>query len=244
MSRSSVWVCSPERAGWIPPLSFPLVVGMLALPVTVAHIQRSEMKLYYMPGACSIGIHVLLEKSANPYDPEDRWRRAEAAAGLREDQSEVQGADAPEGRRVGGLKFPRSPPGSRAERTRACCRPMPTARRACSRRWTMSCRPCTCRLLACSARQLCAHRVRPRQGQGARQEIMEGSRPHGQSSRRARSTSPASSRSPTRLSSTSSSGRPPHEDDLRRTAAHYERMKNRPAVKRTIEQEGLQQAFA
>ena len=27
-------------------------------------------------------------------------------------------------------------------------------------------------------------------------------------------------------------------------AAHYERMKNRPAVKRTIEQEGLQQAFA
>ena len=27
-------------------------------------------------------------------------------------------------------------------------------------------------------------------------------------------------------------------------AAHYERMKARPAVKRTIEQEGLQQAFA
>ena len=54
------------------------------------------MKLLYAPGACSIGIHVLLEEIGKPYEgvAGQSARRCAVQAGFHRGQSEVESADA------------------------------------------------------------------------------------------------------------------------------------------------------
>ena len=54
------------------------------------------MKLYYAPGACSLGIHVLLEEIGKPYDLQkvDLQGREQYRGGFYQDQSKVQSSDA------------------------------------------------------------------------------------------------------------------------------------------------------
>jgi glutathione S-transferase len=81
------------------------------------------MKLYYAPGACSIGIHVLLEEIGKPYDAERlNIQEGSSTARVHRHQPEVQGADPPARRRLGADGVPRHrplarrlQPGSRAD---------------------------------------------------------------------------------------------------------------------------------
>ncbi len=54
------------------------------------------MKLFYAPGACSIGIHVLLEEIGKPYEAEavNLQRRRAVPAPLHRREPEIQGAHA------------------------------------------------------------------------------------------------------------------------------------------------------
>ena len=54
------------------------------------------MKLYHAPGACSFGIHVLLEEIGKSYQIENGQfsRRGAVQAALSRDQPTVEGADA------------------------------------------------------------------------------------------------------------------------------------------------------
>src|SRR5215211_6053547 len=54
--------------------------------------RSGSMDLYYSPGACSLGIHVLMEEIGKP-EGQLEGRRA-AQAGVPEDQPEGEGADA------------------------------------------------------------------------------------------------------------------------------------------------------
>ena len=65
--------------------------------------REKTMKLMYSPGACSIGIHVLLEEIGKPYEAQLVNLREGGAvqAGLHRGQSEIEGADAGARRRLG-----------------------------------------------------------------------------------------------------------------------------------------------
>jgi len=60
------------------------------------------MKLYYAPGVCSIGIHVLLEEIGKPYDLEAVNLRegAQYKPGIHPGKREIEGAGAAARRRL------------------------------------------------------------------------------------------------------------------------------------------------
>ena len=205
------------------------------------------MKLYYMPGACSIGIHVLLEEIGKPYD-------LQKIDGAKQEQygpdfvklnpkSKVptlaarrrRGADrVPGDRHLARAQEPRQGPAAVRSRRRGA-RPRGDGLRRLDHAHAG--------LLAHVPSRATTRRPKPtttRSRRAARRSWRRAS-PSWTRRSRARNTSPASSRSPMPRCSTSSSG-PPARMKMtlpKNCAAHYERMKNRPAVKRTIEQEGL-----
>ncbi len=66
------------------------------------------MKLYYAPGACSLGIHVLLEEIGKPYDLQkvDLQKGEQYRGGFHQGQSKVQGSDTRARRRFGVDRVP------------------------------------------------------------------------------------------------------------------------------------------
>jgi glutathione S-transferase len=101
------------------------------------------MKLYYMPGACSIGIHVLLEEIGKPYD----LQKIDGA------KQEQYGPDFVKINPKSKVPTLQRDDGSVLTEFPAIATWLATPRRARSRRWTTSCRPCTCRAsAACSGR--------------------------------------------------------------------------------------------
>ena len=205
------------------------------------------MKLYYMPGACSIGIHVLLEEIGKPYDLQkiDGAKQEQYGPDFVKINPKSKVPTLQTRRRLGADRVPGDRHLARAQEPGQG----PAADR-CRRRGARARGDGLRRvdhahaglLAACSGRPT-TRRPKPtttRSRRAARRSWRRAS-PSWTRRSRARSTSPASSRSPTRRSSTSSSG-PPRRMKMplpKNCAAHYERMKNRPAVKRTLEQEGL-----
>ena len=67
------------------------------------------MKLLYSPGACSLGIHVVLEEIGKPYEAQavNFREREQYQPAFTERESEVEGADAGARRWVGADGVPR-----------------------------------------------------------------------------------------------------------------------------------------
>src|SRR6202011_3249492 len=67
---STIPRCSANGSASAPPRSRRCVLRVSSNSVRSANARRSLMKLYYAPGVCSIGIHVLLEEIGKPYQLE------------------------------------------------------------------------------------------------------------------------------------------------------------------------------
>ena len=205
------------------------------------------MKLYYMPGACSIGIHVLLEEIGKPYDLQkiDGAKQEQYGPDFVKINPKSKVPTLQTRRRLGADRVPGDRHLARAARTRrrACCRPTPTARRARWRRWTTSSRPCTCRASrACSGPVNYAPTEADHDKVKARgKEIMEkGLALMDKALEGKEYVAGKFSVADAALFYVTFWAAGRMKMPLpKNVAAHYERMKARPAVKRTIEQEGL-----
>ncbi len=113
------------------------------------------MKLYYMPGACSIGIHVLLEEIGKPYD-------LQKIDGAKQEQygpdfvkinpkSKVPTLQRDDGSVL--TEFPAIATWLARKNPETGLLPSDADGDARSKRWITPCRPCTCRASrACSGR--------------------------------------------------------------------------------------------
>jgi glutathione S-transferase len=204
------------------------------------------MKLYYAPGACSIGIHVLLEEIGKPYDAE-RLNLQEGQQYRPEFTGINPKSKVPTLQRDDGsvlTEYPAIALWLAASNPEAGL--MPKGADDLARGWrppTTASQPCTCRAFrACSARPT----SRPTRPTTTRSErAARRSSPRASACWTRRSTARSGWRAPTpsptaRCSTCPSGGTGRLKKDLPpNVAAHYERMKARPAVQRTFEQEGL-----
>lgn len=202
------------------------------------------MKLYYMPGACSIGIHVLLEEIGKPYD-------LHKVDGAKQEQYGPEfvalnpKSKVPTLVRDGGdvlTEFPaiavwlarKNPEAGR-------CRPDADgeARAPEAVDYAVSTMHMQGFSRMFSPGNFAYTEADHDKVKARARDHGEGPRRHGQGARGARNTSPASSRWPMPRSSTPWAAGRMKMPLPKNVAAHYERMKARPAVKRVLEQEGL-----
>src|SRR5262249_44478823 len=165
--------------------------------------RENAMKLYYMPGACSIGIHVLLEEIGKPYD-------LHKIDGAKQEQygpdfvkinpkSKVPTLVRDDGSVL--TEFPAIATWlARKNPDKSLLPSDADAEARALEAMTTSCRPCTCKASpACSGRAAMPtpKPITTRSKHAARRSWKRAS-PSWIRRSRARSTSPASSRSPTR----------------------------------------------